>query len=156
MRIDNSCLHPIKVWPDTYYITESCMLFQCKAFDKYLQFSEINRNIKIVESGSNSNGNYRKYSDGTIEMWGEAAFANIAINNKDNWNYYSNQLTVNLPCASVSIPKITGTVRNDSGAWLSIPGRGLGYDLFRAWVYASSPVTSQNVWIVWHAFGTWK
>ncbi|MDY2752559.1 MAG: hypothetical protein SOV22_03025 [Blautia obeum] len=120
------------------------------------ELDELNRNIKIVESGSNSNGNYRKYSDGTIEMWGEAAFANIAINNKDNWNYYSNQLTVNLPCASVSIPKITGTVRNDSGAWLSIPGRGLGYDLFRAWVYASSPITSQNVWIAWHAFGTWK
>ena len=129
---------------------------QCKAFDKYLQVSEINRNIKIVESGSNSNGNYRKYSDGTIEMWGEAAFANIAINNKDNWNYYSNQLTVNLPCASVALPRITGTIRNDSGAWLSIPGTGLGHDFFKAWAYASSPVTSQNVWIVWHAFGTWK
>ena len=35
---------PIKVWPDTYYITESFLPFQCKAFDKYLQFSEINRN----------------------------------------------------------------------------------------------------------------
>lgn len=52
MRIDNSCLHPIKVCPDTYYITESCMLFQCKAFDKYLQFSEINRNISEALNGN--------------------------------------------------------------------------------------------------------
>lgn len=116
----------------------------------------LNRNIKIVESGSNSNGNYRKYSDGTIEMWGESAFTDIAINNKDNWNYYSNQLTVNLPCASVALPRITGTIRNDSGAWLSIPGTGLGYDSFKAWAYASSSVTSQHIWIMWHAFGTWK
>ena len=120
------------------------------------KIDELNRNIKIVESGSNSNGNYRKYSDGTLEMWGEVAFTNIAINNKDNWNYYSNQLTVNLPCASVTLPRITGTIRNDSGAWLSIPGTGLGYDFFKAWAYASSSVTSQYIWIMWHAFGTWK
>lgn len=118
--------------------------------------TQLNKNIAIVDSGSNAKGHYRKYSDGTLEMWGEAAFADVNINNPDNWNYYANQLTVNLPCASVTIPKITGIVRNDKGAWLTIPGTGLRYDSFIAWIYASSSSTGQNVWIMWNAFGTWK
>ena len=80
MRIDNSCLHPIKVWPDTYYITESCMPFQCKAFDKYLQFSEINRKWTDELTGNNQYCKYRYVKFGKTAV----IIGNLAANNNNN------------------------------------------------------------------------
>ena len=48
---------------------------------------ELNSN-SIIKSGHNDNGYYRKYADGTLEMWGSKRFDNINMQTPDNWNYY--------------------------------------------------------------------
>ena len=116
---------------------------------------EINNNLThyIVEQGSNSNGNYRKWSDGTLEMWGINHFDNISINNKWGTLYNSIMQFINLPVISTSDLKgIAGTFTSNSGAWASY---GNSNERLAFWIIAPALVTVTG-YIRWHCFGTWK
>lgn len=119
-------------------------------------FSQKNSN-NIVESGHNDNGYWRKYGDGTLEMWGNTHFSGVNINLQDGWNYYSSGAkTIMMPIKSLTYVQPVVTARAECAPWASVPGAGLGTDRFLAWIYASTSNNNVNVWIVWRCFGTWK
>lgn len=118
--------------------------------------AELNSN-SIIESGHNDNGYYRKYADGTLEMWGSKRFENINMQTPDNWNYYSGgKVNIDLPIESKTWVLVTATAAGSCAPWISIPQNGLGTVLFQAWIYSSNKFASETITIFWHCFGTWK
>ena len=118
--------------------------------------TELNSN-SIIESGHNDNGYYRKYADGTLEMWGSKRFDNINMQTPDNWNYYcGGRVNVPLPMESKTWVSVIATAAGSCAPWISIPQNGLGTDLFQAWIYSSNKSASETITIFWRCFGTWK
>ena len=117
--------------------------------------NDINNNLTyyIVEQETNSNGTYRKWSDGTLEMWGLSHFDNISINNKWGVLYNSVMQFINLPIISTGDLKgITGVFTSPSAAWASYAN---STERLAFWLIAPSTVTVTGN-IRWHCFGTWK
>ena len=111
----------------------------------------------IIKSGHNDNGYYRKYADGTLEMWGSKRFDNVDIQTPDNWNYYTgSRANVPLPMESKTWVSVIATAAGSCAPWISIPQNGLGTDLFQAWIYSSNKSASETITIFWRCFGTWK
>lgn len=111
----------------------------------------------IIESGHNDNGYWRKYGDGTLEMWDDTHFSGVNINSQDGWNYYaSGSKTIMMPVRSLTYVQPTATARAACAPWASIPDTGPGYDRFLVWIYASTSNLNADVWITWRCFGTWK
>lgn len=120
------------------------------------EIAELNSN-SIIKSGHNDNGYYRKYADGTLEMWGSKRFDNINIQTPDNWNYYcGGRVNVPLPMESKTWVSVIATAAGSCAPWISIPQNGLGTDLFQAWIYSSNKSASETITIFWRCFGTWK
>lgn len=118
--------------------------------------TELNSN-SIIKSGHNDNGYYRKYADGTLEMWGSKRFDNINMQTPDNWNYYcGGRVNVPLPMKSKTWVSVIATAAGSCAPWISIPPNGLGTDLFQAWIYSSNKSASETITIFWRCFGTWK
>ena len=118
--------------------------------------AELNSN-SIIESGHNDNGYYRKYADGTLEMWGSKRFENINMQTPDNWNYYcGGRVDVPLPMKSKTWVLVTATAAGSCAPWISFPQDGLGTDLFQAWIYSSNKSASETITIFWRCFGTWR
>lgn len=118
--------------------------------------AELNSN-SIIESGHNDNGYYRKYADGTLEMWGSKRFENINMQTPDNWNYYcGGKVNIDLPIESKTWVSVIATAAGSCAPWISIPLNGFGTRLFQAWIYSSSKSASEIITISWHYFGTWK
>lgn len=111
----------------------------------------------IIESGHNDNGYWRKYGDGTLEMWDDTLISGVNINSQDGWNYYaSGSKTIMMPVKSLTYVMPVVTARGECAPWVSVPGAGLGTDRFLAWIYASTSNANVNVWLSWRCFGTWK
>lgn len=120
------------------------------------EIAELNSN-SIIESGHNDNGYYRKYADGTLEMWGSKRFENINMQTPDNWNYYcGGKVNIDLPIESKTWVLVTTIAAGSCAPWISIPPNGLGTVLFQAWIYSSNKSASETITIFWHCFGTWK
>ena len=120
------------------------------------EIAELNSN-SIIKSGHNDNGYYRKYADGTLEMWGSKRFDNINMQTPDNWNYYcGGRVNVPLPMESKTWVSVIATAAGSCAPWISIPPNGLGTDLFQAWIYSSNKSASETITIFWRCFGTWK
>ena len=120
------------------------------------EIAELNSN-SIIKSGHNDNGYYRKYADGTLEMWGSKRFENINMQTPDNWNYYSGgKVNVPLPMESKTWVSVIATAAGSCAPWISIPLNGLGTELFQAWIYSSNKSASETITIFWRCFGTWK
>ena len=110
----------------------------------------------IVEEGSNSNGKYRKWSDGTLEMWGDFD-RSAAITEKAGSLYASSPLSITYPLQSLTRPNINLTVTAGGAIWGhpwdSASGylRDFSYQLLSAiqWPNASYHVS-------YYAKGTWK
>lgn len=120
------------------------------------ELTELNSN-SIIKSGHNDNGYYRKYADGTLEMWGSKYFENINMQTPDNCNYYcGGRVDVPLPMESKTWVSVTATAAGSCAPWISIPLNGLGTNLFQAWIYSSNKSASERITIFWRCFGTWK
>lgn len=110
-----------------------------------------------MESGHNDNGYWRKYGDGTLEMWNDKRVGTINITTPDNWNYYNGGvINILTPVESVGYVLPIVSARGACGPWASAPATGLGTDRFQVWIYASSSSPTQDIWVTWHAFGRWK
>ena len=111
----------------------------------------------IIKSGHNDNGYWRKYGDGTLEMWNDTYIGSINITTPDNWNYYTGgSINIQLPVKSLTNVLPIATARGAAAPWASIPGPGLGDEKFLIWIYASTSSPNSDVWVSWRCFGTWK
>lgn len=117
-------------------------------------FAELNSK-SIIEAGHNSNGYYRKYADGTLEMWGTNTITNVTISNTSVIYYVAKSIT--LPCESIVDVDITITPVSSLMLWI---GRrkvtGDGYKNVNLWIYTTTAQNNINIPVSFHAFGRWK
>lgn len=112
----------------------------------------------IIESGSNSNGNWIKYSDGTMVCYGSRSFTNINMTTK--WGVVYESATQNLgsfPQTFSQVPDYVD-VHSKGGATVypetidATTATSIGRTYF--WRPLSS--TSQSFTIYYYAIGKWK
>ena len=106
----------------------------------------------IVSSGSNSNGSYIQFADGTMEEW--AVKASITTSVADG-AVYVNSVTVTFPIAFVgSLPIIiTGSLQNANMTW---GGMTQGLTLATTNIYVVGPANSCSGYPFYIAVGKWK
>ena len=135
------------------------MMDDMSTINKYLsELSSDFTKIKnyIVEEGSNSNGKYRKWSDGTLEMWFNSPFT-CAIGTKAGSIYTSGQFTLNFPVASKTKCNIVLTIGAGGAIWGKVYGSANGYK--SSFSYHLLSAVTWNVAsfdLSYYARGTWK
>lgn len=101
--------------------------------------------------GSNANGNYIKYADGTMVCYGTVNFTSNVTIALGAMYYDATQRAVTYPVAFVGNPHVVAT----------------GYDCFLVslvtnttktnyWVYKAGSATGVYLGIIWTAYGRWK
>ena len=107
---------------------------------------------QIITSGSNSNGSYIQFADGTIIEW--AVQASITTSVVDG-AVYINSVTVTFPIAFVgSLPIIiTGSLQNFNLTW---GGMAQGLTLATTNIYVVGPANSCSGYPFYIAVGKWK
>lgn len=112
----------------------------------------------IVESGSNDNGSWVKYADGTMIQWGtyDTGLTNFTTEFGSVF-YNQSYSTINFPLAFVDIPSIV--INQELGGYLG--GNTVGglptKTNFRVYLYtARSATLTRNATIYWQAIGRWK
>ena len=118
-------------------------------------FCQLNDNY-IVEEGENDNGHYRKWSNGTLEMWGgyRGTFS-IPSGNVQGNIYYSANRTIPFPIESKTSARIVATVYSNGIQWLKISTSNTnktGFDVVIMQPTGANPTANVN----WSAIGTWK
>lgn len=105
----------LRVQPNTVYnYTIKLQLEESSSATEYTPFAGY-----VVESGSNSNGNWIKYSDGTMICWGYYEKENIAINRTFGSLYECQSFNLgNFPQNFAVIPRVTITKLGSVCAWI--------------------------------------
>lgn len=111
----------------------------------------------VTEEGSNSNGKYRKWSDGTLEMWGD--FDRSAAITEKAGNLYSSPspISVTFPLQSLTRPNIELTITAGGAIWGKPWDSASGY--LRDFSYsllAATQWSSAAYHVSYYARGTWK
>lgn len=110
----------------------------------------------IVEEGSNANGKYRKWSDGTLEMWFNSPFT-CAIGTKAGSIYTSGQFTLNFPVASKTKCNIVLTIGAGGAIWGKVYGSANGYkSSFSYHLLAATVWNTASFDLSYYARGAWK
>lgn len=110
----------------------------------------------IVEEGSNSNGKYRKWNDGTLEMWFSSPFT-CAIGTKAGSIYTSGQFTLNFPVASKTKCNIVLTIGAGGAIWGKVYGSANNYKTsFSYHLLAATVWNTASFDLSYYARGTWK
>ena len=113
--------------------------------------------VSIAEQGSNANGYYRKWSDGTLECWGTKNLGSININ-QGTGPWYSNVFSATWPAqfTVINYSSITN-FQGGTGTWIigvsgdaSITGQS-----FRVFSLIAS-YTSITITVSFYAVGRWK
>lgn len=112
----------------------------------------------IIESGSNDNGSYIKFADGTLLQYGVFDTNERDFTTEFGSVFYNNSyFGINFPLEFINVPIIT--VNEELGGYLG--GNILGglptKSNFRVCLYtAKSATLTRNAIIYWQAIGKWK
>lgn len=124
--------------------------------------STINKNLSdisnyVVEEGSNSNGKYRKWNDGTLEMWGDFD-RTAAITERAGSVYASpSPISITFPVRSLTRPNINLSITAGGAIWGKPWDSASGY--LRDFSYsllAATQWSSAAYHVSYYARGTWK
>lgn len=107
-----------------------------------------------VESGSNTDGRYVKYSDGTMICWGQVARTLNITNSFDNF-YYSGISNISFPATFTIAPTITVTPVTGSGLYMCCVST-LTTSLWGGFMFASASHANVSTTINYIAIGRWK
>ena len=121
------------------------------------QGKELNKKISgIIESGSNSNGNYVKWSDGTMICYMNKLYSNINITNTWGSVYETDPINLgNFPANFVNIPTVTASCTGYSTVFIEAlnPSKT---SLGASWFSRPSPMENTLTTISFIAIGKWK
>ena len=110
----------------------------------------------IVEEGSNSNGKYRKWSDGTLEMW-HSGNATCAIGTAAGNIYMSSEFTFTFPIASKTACHPVLSIIAQGAIWGSPSSSGNSYRTsFKYHLMAATIWNLASFSFSYYARGTWK
>ena len=107
----------------------------------------------IVESGSNDNGSWVKFADGTMIQWGQTQKDNVTFSPTENIYYTPENQTILYPTAFKVSPCLFVSVRTSSTAWTMNVASTTTTGIFRVGQNAGE---ARTVYIQWHAIGKWK
>lgn len=109
----------------------------------------------IMESGSNDNGNYIKFYDGTMICY-ETISKNVSLT--DYWSQLKKGLTsITFSQKFISIPLVNvGLVDAEKFAQLSISADSVNTSGFTAIVFKPNAVTNTGIKFSYIAIGKWK
>lgn len=110
----------------------------------------------IIESGSNANGNYVKYADGTMVCYGTKSGTGTLA---DYWTTFKKieGITTTFPVAFVSTPSITiSSISAQSNNIFSVGIDASSSSSFNALILKPSGSSNQNYAFGWIAVGRWK
>ena len=110
----------------------------------------------IVEEGKNSNGYYRKWNNGTLEMWGSQSVTRATVNQGAGGVYHSDNYTFSLPYISLTnVNGVSLLFRSNAGVWAT---QSTGGDLKKTlgyWVFGGTNTTVSGS-LNFRCTGTWK
>lgn len=110
----------------------------------------------IVEEGKNSNGYYRKWNNGTLEMWGSQSITRATVNQGTGGVYHSDNYTFSLPYTSLTnVSGVLLNFRSNAGVWAT---QSTGGDLKKTlgyWVFGGANTTVSGS-LNFRCTGTWK
>lgn len=110
----------------------------------------------IVEEGKNSNGYYRKWNNGTLEMWGSQSITRATVNQGAGGVYHSDNYTFSLPYTSLTnVSGVSLLFRSNAGVWAA---QSTGGDLKKTlgyWVFGGANTTVSGS-LNFRCTGTWK
>lgn len=108
----------------------------------------------IVQSGSNSNGFYAKFDDGTMICWKNGfASGTMGSSNAEGNLYRSGHITWSFPATFIQWPIAFGTSNGNWKIWVTTDNLGVGACSFLVWASTHNQKThSLNVM----AIGRWK
>lgn len=120
---------------------------------------QIFKNIKeieqMIESGSNSNGNYIKYSDGTMICYHQIQknISNISIS---DGIYYAQQVFT-YPQPFIEIPNVSHFCAQTTGIyWSGLGNNGVSDSKVAVRILKMSEFTNVNITVGYIAIGRWK
>ena len=121
--------------------------------------AELNRKLGknyIVEEGSNSNGKYRKWSDGTLEMW-HSGNATCAIGTAAGNIYMSSEFTFTFPVDSKTACHPVLSIIAQGAIWGSPSSSANSYRTsFKYHLMAATIWNLASFSYSYYARGTWK
>jgi hypothetical protein len=105
-------------------------------------------------SGSNANGSWIKFPDGTMEQWGNVATASLTSNGYGPY-YIAYGGYITYPIQFVAIPSVSLTYFDNSYGTFSIRLQGVFVDSFQPSFLRFYNATNVENYS-WHAIGKWK
>lgn len=116
-------------------------------------------NAKIAESGSNTNGEYVKFSDGTMVAWHRSSHSVDILSAAGSWYRSGGGAVVwTYPVAFASTPRVTATIIQPSAWDVAVGGysSSLTTQTQAAPLFVSSTSQTVSMTIDWIAVGRWK
>ena len=110
--------------------------------------------IVEVEKGSNNNGNYIKYSDGTM-ICSNKITRTVNITNSYEGSYYANVQGIYFPKSFTSAPTITATATTQSSL-VAFNFSSVSNDSCNGYVWKSQSKSSVSMDLSYNAIGRWK
>lgn len=114
--------------------------------------------VHIVESGSNSNGNWIKLSNGILFQWGRTAYKSVTIGGE--MGDYTEGDEIAFPVSFNAVPPVCLVSRvKTSGSWLidvEISSTPTASRFGTGYVNIGSSATTVNLASSWLAIGTWS
>lgn len=106
--------------------------------------------------GGTAAGYWKKYGDGTLEMWGESVIS-PALNNYNSTGsiYWSTALTITFPVASTISAVCNIQIEASEPSW-SILNHGTNLTSVSYYVMTVGQYKSYSAVVHWHAIGKWK
>lgn len=114
----------------------------------------LSKNNTIIESGSNSQGKWIKFGDGTMICYGKAVYESISITGGFEGIYYVN-VSANFPNVFAYRP-ILITQICDSASSFSLYNNGAQVDSFSGFIWKVQSKSNTNIRLDWVAIGRWK
>lgn len=115
---------------------------------------------KITDSGSNANGNYIKFQDGTLVVWGNKTLSDEAVTTSAGSVYRSNIIAgVTFPINFINTPTYVNlTINTASNAVWIIKGSSAPSTSATGSFYVASynNITLSNLNVGFFAIGRWK
>ena len=127
-----------------------------KASNGYIYERTLQRYAKIgagiIESGSNANGSYVKYGDGTMEQWGKISFSCSSVENYNIGTYgisfYSGEANGTFPQEWLNTPYLI--THGYTGSLMTATSLTT-YNMYREDRASGVPRS-----VTWHAIGRWR
>lgn len=110
---------------------------------------------KILETGTNTDGTYIKYEDGTLVCYGDKVLGITNCNSAVGSVFYTPQLNIGVyPINFTSIPTVNITIKGILGIaeFTSQTKTEIG----KIYLFNGSPRTGVNIIVSYYAIGRWK